>query len=100
MRSTTILVALTAYISAAAAAPSNVVPRADAPCDAWSDECREVITGNACFAAYITGTNKSQVLDCVDVEDHAVSERKICNCYGCAETTVQQWAIDNLQCAP
>lgn len=125
MRLFTIPLALIALATGVMSAPTDTdVSRAlaarEAPCDAWSEECYEVITANACFAAYIRGTNKSRILDCVDVNDHAVAERKvgayvlclsafttgsprlnlgqICNCYGCSETTVQNWAVKTLGC--
>ncbi|KAM7194840.1 hypothetical protein V8F33_007038 [Rhypophila sp. PSN 637] len=103
MRTFTIPLALMAFSTGAMSAPTNAeFPRAlsaiEAPCDAWSEECYEVITANACFAAYITGTNVTRILNCVDVNDHTVAERKICNCYGCSETTVQNWAVKTLGC--
>ncbi|KAK4206379.1 hypothetical protein QBC37DRAFT_393494 [Rhypophila decipiens] len=137
MRPFTIPLALMALFTGAMSAPANAeFPRAlsarEAPCDAWSEECYEVITANACFAAYITGTNVTRILNCVDVNDHTVAERRvghffspqdfyatvgdsgcelvfwgpclplfltqICNCYGCSETTVQNWAVKTLGC--
>ncbi|KAM7200847.1 hypothetical protein V8F20_005089 [Naviculisporaceae sp. PSN 640] len=103
MRPSTIPLALIALATEVMSVPtdtgiSRTLAAREAPCDAWSEECYEVITANACFAAYIRGTNKSRILDCVDVNDHTVAERKICNCYGCSETTVQNWAVKTLGC--
>ena len=90
MRPLTLLAALTTTILSTSAAPSTInpsslaIPRAlsaaappNGPCDAWSDECLEVITANACFAAYVPSKNQTQILMCVDVEDAAVAERKV-----------------------
>ncbi|KAK3399533.1 hypothetical protein B0T20DRAFT_200260 [Sordaria brevicollis] len=89
---------LLALVGVATAVPTILSPRAEAPCDPWSDECREVITANACFAAYVPSGDIPTVLRCVDVDDSAVAERKLCNCYGCAETTVQDFATGILGC--
>ncbi|KAK3331578.1 hypothetical protein B0T19DRAFT_83285 [Cercophora scortea] len=100
MRYPSVLLVVTAYILGASAAPGVTSARsfAEAPCDAWSDECREVITANACFAAYVPSKNKTQILECVDVDDPVVAERKICACYGCSEKTVQDYATADLGC--
>jgi len=109
MQNLNILIAFMALVMGVLSAPTSnsiKLPRAlqaAAPCDAWSEECRDVIQANACFAMYMfnpTTADKSAVLDCVDINDEEVAERKLCNCYGCAETTVQEFAEAQLQCAP
>ena len=83
-----ILIAFMGLVMGVLSAPagtSNAVklPRAfqaAAPCDAWSEECRDVIQANACFAMYMfnpTTADKSAVLDCVDINDEEVAERKV-----------------------
>ncbi|KAH6838611.1 hypothetical protein B0I37DRAFT_358359 [Chaetomium sp. MPI-CAGE-AT-0009] len=102
MHSPTLLATLTTLMTTALGAPttpSRGLAARDGPCDAFSETCRPVIQANACFAAYIRTGAKEQVLQCVDDQDPALAEEQLCACYGCAETTVQDWATTNLECA-
>jgi hypothetical protein len=42
---------------------------ADGPCDAWSDDCREMEQGSACLAAFVTRGSVSDVLRCVGPDE-------------------------------
>ncbi|KAK4108088.1 hypothetical protein N656DRAFT_784629 [Canariomyces notabilis] len=98
LRLSLLVISFIPFLSASAApAPSALVSR-DGPCDAFSETCRPVIQANACFAAFIRFGDKSTVLRCVDDQDEARAEELLCACYGCAETTVQDWATGTLGC--
>jgi hypothetical protein len=56
---------------------THSLTRRDGPCDAWSDDCRYVINGSACFAAYVTWAGPEQVLKCVDHEDVERAEKLV-----------------------
>lgn len=87
----------------------------EAPCDASTQACLDVMMANTCFAAYIRGNNVTDMLRCVNVTNQTlareeVSNRrecqgrsfangmKLCACYGCTETSVQQFVIDSNIC--
>ena len=36
------------------------------PCDPESDDCRSIENASTCFAAYLRGNNKNEILRCVD----------------------------------
>ncbi|KAH6635803.1 hypothetical protein F5144DRAFT_600591 [Chaetomium tenue] len=102
MHSSAILTTLTALVAivlgAPAATSSHALATRDGPCDASSETCRPVLQANACFAAFIRTGTKEQVLQCVNDQDPALAEEQLCACYGCAETTVQDWTTSNLEC--
>lgn len=93
---------------------------AEGPCDAWSDDCREMEQANTCLAAFITRSSKADILRCVspdeatatrivrdfyycfeDGEDQRLSADtniQFCSCYGCSEPVVQRFAVTNITC--
>ncbi|KAK3295186.1 uncharacterized protein B0H64DRAFT_474192 [Chaetomium fimeti] len=102
MHCPTLLATFTTLMATALGAPataSHALTARDGPCDASSETCRPVLQANACFAAFIRTGTKEQVLQCVNHQDAALAEEQLCACYGCAETTVQDWATSNLECA-
>lgn len=115
---TTLTTLMVAVLGAPATTSSHTLATRDGPCDASSETCRPVLQANACFAAYIRTGTKEQVLQCVNDQDPVLAEEQVrvtmartpvaltsangdnqlCACYGCAETTVQDWTTTNLGC--
>ncbi|KAK4032010.1 hypothetical protein C8A01DRAFT_41551 [Parachaetomium inaequale] len=101
MHNLNLLFTLTTLVASALTAPtspSHPLVARDGPCDAYSETCRPVLQANACFAAYVRTGTKEQVLQCVDDQDPVKAEEQLCACYGCAETTVQDFATGTLGC--
>ncbi|KAJ0120761.1 hypothetical protein J7T55_015494 [Diaporthe amygdali] len=89
----------------------------EAPCDAYSHACLNVIQANTCFAAYIRGNNVTEMLRCVNVSNQTLAteevsivryhkqgniriadESKLCACYGCTEPSVQKFVVSSNIC--
>ncbi|KAK4235056.1 hypothetical protein C8A03DRAFT_37114 [Achaetomium macrosporum] len=103
MRNLNILLTLTTLILTSLGAPAShysnhPLAARDGPCDAYSETCRPVLQANACFAEFVSFGTREQMLQCVDDQDAARAEQVLCACYGCAETTVQDWTVRTLGC--
>lgn len=87
----------------------------EAPCNASTQACRNVMMANTCFAAYIRGNNVTEMLRCVNVNNQTVAREEVsdrqtcpgssftnrlqlCACYGCTETSIQQFVISSNIC--
>lgn len=106
------------YSPAFAAGLTTLVASAsaqEAPCDASTQACLNVMQANTCFAAYIRGNNVTEMLRCVNVNDQtlareevssclgpladpSLTELKLCACYGCAEKSIQQFVTSSNIC--
>lgn len=42
---------------------------AEGPCDAWSDDCRDMEQANACLAEFIRTDSKADILRCVSPDE-------------------------------
>lgn len=51
---------------------------AEGPCDAWSDDCRDMEQANACLAEFIRTDSKADILRCVS-PDEATATRIVRN---------------------
>lgn len=72
--STAFVSSITALISYAAAQ--------EAPCDASTQACLNVMQANTCFAAYIRGNNVTEMLRCVNVENQTLAREEVSSCLG------------------
>ncbi|KAL2275563.1 hypothetical protein FJTKL_01953 [Diaporthe vaccinii] len=70
----------------------------EAPCDASTQACLNVMQANTCFAAYIRGNNVTEMLRCVNVNDQTLATEELCACYGCTETSIQQFVVKSNIC--
>lgn len=52
----------------------------DAPCDASSQACLNVMMANACLAAYIRGGNATEIFRCVNVDNQTIAREEV-SCY-------------------
>lgn len=49
----------------------------EAPCDASTQACLNVMQANTCFAAYIRGNNVTEMLRCVNVNDQTLAREEV-----------------------
>lgn len=87
----------------------------EAPCDASTQACLNVMQANTCFAAYIRGNNVTEMLRCVNVNDQTLAReevsirldhskisftdsKELCACYGCTETSIQNFVVSSNIC--
>lgn len=87
----------------------------EAPCDASTQACLNVMQANTCFAAYIRGNNVTEMLRCVNVTNQTLAREEVsirlehsrmsftdkyelCACYGCTETSIQQFVVNSNIC--
>lgn len=52
----------------------------EAPCDASTQACLNVMMANACLAAYIRGGNATEIFRCVNVDNQSVARDEV-SCY-------------------
>lgn len=52
----------------------------EAPCDASSQACLNVMMANACLAAYIRGGNATEIFRCVNVDNQTVARNEVSCC--------------------
>lgn len=68
----------------------------DAPCDASTQACLNVMQANTCFAAYIRGNNVTEMLRCVNVENQTLAREEVCSRPGPFENP----ALTSPSCVP
>lgn len=106
------------YTTAFAASLTTLVSYAtaqEAPCDASTQACLNVMQANTCFAAYIRGNNVTEMLRCVSANNQTLAREEVsirlkvlgisftdrhelCACYGCTEASIQQFVISSNLC--
>ncbi|KAG6362641.1 hypothetical protein INS49_007733 [Diaporthe citri] len=87
----------TAFVASLATLVSYATAQ-EAPCDASTQACLNVMQANTCFAAYIRGNNVTEMLRCVNVNDQTLAREELCACYGCTETSIQKFVINSNIC--
>lgn len=68
----------------------------EAPCDASTQACLNVMQANTCFAAYIRGNNVTEMLRCVNVNDQSIAREEVSSCLEPFAHT----SLTNLSCVP
>lgn len=103
------------YSTAFVASLASYATAQDAPCDASTQACLNVMQANTCFAAYIRGNNVTEMLRCINVNNQTLAteevsiglehsgisftdRHKLCACYGCTETSIQQFVVKSNIC--
>lgn len=67
--------AVAAAISLAGLA--SIASAQEAPCDASTQACLNVMMANTCFAAYIRGNNVTEMLRCVNVSNQTLAREEV-----------------------
>lgn len=68
----------------------------EAPCDASTQACLNVMQANTCFAAYIRGNNVTEMLRCVNVNDQALAREEVSSGLG----PLADPSLTNPSCVP
>lgn len=57
--------------------PTSFASAQEAPCDASTQACLNVMMANTCFAAYIRGNNVTEMLRCVNVNNQTLAREEV-----------------------
>lgn len=63
---------------------------------ARSDDCAAVINANACYNKF--KFQNAQALTCIDGDDNAAKQKKVCKCCSCVGKVMCDWATKQKYC--